>query len=105
VLTVLAEFYEQTAQGLKPWAPAAPKVRDVDDEIAHEAEDQGVARSLVSTAPSTQDGPRDATARATVRLEPEQGAPVAQDVDDIADDDPPLSPGFRRVRTGFRVRL
>ena len=57
VLGVLKDFYETTAQGLRPWAPAAPKVRPVPEETDAEAQEQGVAASLVSTAASSQDGP------------------------------------------------
>lgn len=49
-------FYETTAQNLKAWAPSAPKARDLPDEVDREAEEQGVTRSLVSTAGSSQDG-------------------------------------------------
>jgi len=73
VLSVLEDFYETTAQSLKPWAPAAPKVRPVPDEIDEEAHEQGVAASLVSTAASSQDGP--ATA-AEAHARPGASAPL-----------------------------
>lgn len=59
VLDVLESFYETTAQNLRPWAPSAPKIRPIPDEVEAEVEahDQGVPASLVSTAASSQDGP------------------------------------------------
>jgi hypothetical protein len=57
VLGVLDSFYEVTAQNLRPWAPSAPKVRPVPEQVDAEADDQGVPGSLVSTAASSQDGP------------------------------------------------
>jgi hypothetical protein len=57
VLGVLEEFYETTAQNLRPWSPSAPKLRPVPEQVDEEAQDQGVATSLVSTAASSQDGP------------------------------------------------
>jgi hypothetical protein len=56
VLGLVDSFYGSVVQNLKPWAPAAPKLRStapVQDEIA----EQNVAPSLVSTALSSQDGP------------------------------------------------
>lgn len=57
VLGVLDDFYESTAQNLRPWAPSAPRSRPMPEQVEREAQDQGVPRSLVSTAPSSQDGP------------------------------------------------
>lgn len=56
VLGVLDDFYESTAQNLRPWAPSAPKARPMPEQVDQEAQEQGVPRSLVSTAPSSQDG-------------------------------------------------
>lgn len=56
VLGVLETFYESTAQNLRPWAPSAPKLRPVPEQVDAEAQDQGVSHSLVSTAASSQDG-------------------------------------------------
>lgn len=67
VLGVLDDFYETTAQNLRPWAPSAPKVRPAEDQVAEEAQDQGVPISLVSTAPSSQDGPAEADPPLQVR--------------------------------------
>lgn len=57
VLGVLESFYESTAQGLRPWAPSAPRIRHVPEQVEAEAHEQGVNQSLVSTAASSQDGP------------------------------------------------
>lgn len=57
VLGVLESFYESTAQNLRPWAPSAPKLRPVPEQVDSEAQEQGVNHSLVSTAASSQDGP------------------------------------------------
>lgn len=57
VLNALDDFYTGTAEKLKPWAPVAPRSRPVNASVDHEASEQGVARSLVSTAASSQDGP------------------------------------------------
>ena len=57
VLGVLESFYESTAQNLRPWAPSAPKLRPVPEQVDAEANEQGVNQSLVSTAASSQDGP------------------------------------------------
>ncbi|HEX2578062.1 MAG TPA: hypothetical protein VHK88_17065 [Aquihabitans sp.] len=62
VLNVLESFYESTAQNLRPWAPSAPKLRPVPEQVDAEAQEQGVSHSLVSTAASSQDGPRSDTA-------------------------------------------
>lgn len=56
VLGVLDDFYGTTVQNLRAWTPAAPKLRDT-DEPARDAESAGVPAALVSTAPSSQDGP------------------------------------------------
>lgn len=56
VLGVLESFYESTAQNLRPWAPSAPKLRPVPEQVDVEALEQGVSQSLVSTAASSQDG-------------------------------------------------
>lgn len=57
VLDVLEHFYESTAQNLRPWAPSAPRIRPVPDQVEAEAQEQGISESLVSTAASSQDGP------------------------------------------------
>lgn len=118
VLQVLEDFYEDTAQHLKPWSPAAPKSRDVADEVAHEAEEQGVPRSLVSADASSQDGPEPADAGDRTDLAKHPLAPPAPakapSRPKPADDDlaftalpgePPLREGMRRHRVGFRATL
>jgi len=54
VLDAIDDFYEQIIQNLKPWMPAPPKLRSPEEVI----EPEPVAVSLVSTAISSQDGPR-----------------------------------------------
>lgn len=81
VLGVLEDFYETTAQSLRPWAPAAPKVRPVPEQVDEEAHEQGVPSSLVSTAASSQDGPTDETERhasAVVHQTPSSPQPVTE---------------------------
>ena len=56
VLSVLDEFYGTTVQNLRAWTPAAPKLRDTDEPV-RDAGSAGVPPVLVSTAPSSQDGP------------------------------------------------
>jgi hypothetical protein len=53
VLGAIDAFYEQVIQNLKPWMPAPPKLRSPDEII----EPEPVAKGLVSTAISSQDGP------------------------------------------------
>ena len=53
VLHAIDDFYEQIIQNLKPWMPAAPRLRTSEDVIPV----QPVASSLVSTAISSQDSP------------------------------------------------
>ncbi|HEU5150201.1 MAG TPA: hypothetical protein VFU19_06870 [Iamia sp.] len=90
VLQVLDDFYDDTAQHLKPWSAAAPRPRDISDEVDQEAAEQGVARSLVSADVSSQDGPEvDGADPAFTALPGE----------------PPLREGMRRVRTSFRAHL
>lgn len=98
VLQVLDEFYEDTAQHLKPWSSSAPRPRDVSDEVAQEAAEQGVARSLLSADTSSQDGPE---------VDDDTGAtPRSDDPAFVAlPGEPPLRKGMRRVRTGFRAHL
>jgi hypothetical protein len=54
VLDAIDDFYEQVIQNLKPWMPAPPKLRSPEEVV----EPEPVATSLVSTAISSQDGPR-----------------------------------------------
>jgi hypothetical protein len=118
VLQVLEDFYEDTAQNLKPWSPSAPKIRDVADEVAHEAEEQGVARSMLSADASSQDGPEvEGTGeRADLAKHPEEPTPAVpprpatpSDPSDPAfvalPGEPPLREGMRRDRVGFRATL
>lgn len=80
VLGILEAFYETTAQNLRPWAPSAPKLRPIPEQVDAEAEAQGVSQSLVSTAASSQDGPSSEPSNAWWRSEPTfreiQGHPV-----------------------------
>jgi len=118
VLQVLEDFYEDTAQHLKPWSPAAPKSRGVADEVAHEAEEQGVPRSLVSADASSQDGPEleadgeraDLVKHPLVPPAPQSARrrppPAEDDRSLIAlPGEPPLREGMRRHRIGFRAVL
>lgn len=57
VLGILESFYESTAQSLRPWAPSAPRLRPVAEQVDAKAGEQGVNHSHVSTAASSQDGP------------------------------------------------
>lgn len=93
VLQVLDDFYEDTAQNLKPWSSSAPRSRDISDEVDHEAAEQGVHRSLLSAGPSSQDGPEP--------VEPEGADPSLV----ALPGEPPLGDGMRRVRVGFRAHL
>lgn len=52
-LGAIDDFYEQVLQNLKPWMPAPPRLRSLDEPAVTEP----VAVSLVSTAISSQDGP------------------------------------------------
>jgi hypothetical protein len=52
-LAAIEDFYEQVLQNLKPWMPAPPRLRSLDETTVPEP----VAASLVSTAISSQDGP------------------------------------------------
>ncbi len=54
LLAAIDDFYEQVIQNLKPWMPAAPRLRSPDEPKPVEP----VAASLVSTAISSQDGPQ-----------------------------------------------
>ncbi len=54
VLDAIDDFYEQVVQNLKPWMPTPPKLRSPEDVI----EPEPVAKDLVSTAISSQDGPQ-----------------------------------------------
>jgi hypothetical protein len=53
VLSAIDDFYEHVIQNLKPWMPAPPRLRSVEEVEPV----QPVAPSLVSTAISSQDGP------------------------------------------------
>jgi hypothetical protein len=53
VLSAIDDFYKQVIQNLKPWMPAPPRLRSVEEVEPV----QPVAPSLVSTALSSQDGP------------------------------------------------
>jgi hypothetical protein len=53
VLDAIDSFYELVILNLKPWMPAPPKMRSVEETI----EPEPVAPALVSTAISSQDGP------------------------------------------------
>ncbi|WP_430781726.1 stress response protein [Actinoplanes sp. G11-F43] len=53
VLNAIDDFYSQVIQNLKPWMPAAPRMRSTDDALAIEP----VPAALVSTALSSQDEP------------------------------------------------
>ncbi|MCU1356330.1 MAG: hypothetical protein JWM89_1748 [Acidimicrobiales bacterium] len=57
VLSLVDAFYGSVVQGIKPWAPAPPKLRTVSPQ--EDAVEQGVPTSLVSTALSSQDGQAD----------------------------------------------
>jgi hypothetical protein len=117
VLQVLEDFYEDTAQNLKPWSPSAPKSRDLADEVAQEAEEQGVRQSLLSAGPSSQDGPEvDDGERADLAkrpVAPRPTRPPPRPTKASTDDpslvaragEPPLREGMRRHRVGFRVTL
>jgi hypothetical protein len=98
VLQVLDDFYEDTAQHLKPWSPSAPRPRDVSDEVTLEAQEQGVPRSLLSAGASSQDGPEVEGDR---RPAPDPADPAFT----ALPGEPPLREGMRRVRTGFRAHL
>ena len=54
VLDAIDSFYEEVIQNLKPWMPAPPKLRTADEVV----EAEPVAKALVSTAISSQDGPQ-----------------------------------------------
>ncbi|WP_240942864.1 stress response protein [Planosporangium thailandense] len=54
LLGAIDDFYAQVIQNLKPWMPAAPRLRSPDDPKPVEP----VPASLVSTAISSQDGPQ-----------------------------------------------
>ncbi|NUT97671.1 MAG: stress response protein [Saccharothrix sp.] len=60
VLGAVTGFYEEVVQNLKPWAAAPPRIRP-EESFAPPAD---VPAALVSTAPSSQDGP-DVVARET----------------------------------------
>lgn len=53
VLAAIDDFYGQVIQNLKPWMPAPPKMRSAEEVI----EAEPVAKALISTAISSQDGP------------------------------------------------
>ena len=53
VLSAIDDFYEQVLQNLKPWIAAPPRLRQPDEASA-----EPVAKSLVSTSISSQDGPQ-----------------------------------------------
>ena len=53
VLDAVDVFYEQVLQNLKPWIAAPPRLRPADEPVAAEP----VAKSLISTSISSQDGP------------------------------------------------
>ena len=54
VLDAIDSFYVQVIQNLEPWLPAPPKLRPADGTV----EPEPVAKALVSTAISSQDGPQ-----------------------------------------------
>ncbi|WP_433292207.1 hypothetical protein ACQP2F_27405 [Actinoplanes sp. CA-030573] len=54
VLDAIDAFYEGVIQNLKPWMPAPPKLRSPEEVV----ETEPVAKALVSTAISSQDGPQ-----------------------------------------------
>lgn len=87
VLDVLDDFYESTAQNLRPWAPSAPKVRPAVEEIDEEVQEQGVPASLVSTAASSQDGPSPDG--------PDADRPAPAATPPVAPTSPPLPPAWR----------
>ncbi|WP_305786698.1 hypothetical protein [Symbioplanes lichenis] len=74
VLGAVDDFYEQVLQNLKPWMPAPPRLRSL-EETAPPVE--AVAPSLVSTAISSQDGPERSVAAPEQRA-PQQSAPEPQ---------------------------
>ena len=77
VLGAIDSFYEQVIQNLKPWMPAPPKLRSVEEVV----EVEPVSPALVSTAISSQDGPQlegDAVSESEV-AEPERSATSDED--------------------------
>jgi hypothetical protein len=52
-LAAIDDFYEQVLQNLKPWMPAPPRLRAMDEPAA-----EPVPAGLPSTAISSQDGPQ-----------------------------------------------
>lgn len=104
VLEVLQSFYEDTAQHLKPWPTSPPRSRDVSDEVAQEAAEQGVPRSLLSADASSQDGPE--TVPDDEEASPAAEGAVGADPSSVAlPGEPPLRAGMRRHRVGFRATL
>jgi hypothetical protein len=76
VLAAIDSFYEQVIQNLKPWMPAPPKLRSVEEVV----EVEPVSPALVSTAISSQDGPQlesEASAASRAAAGPE-GPPASQ---------------------------
>jgi hypothetical protein len=66
-LTAIDEFYEQVLQNVKPWMPAPPRLRSLEEPVTTEP----VSPALISTAISSQDGPdadgkREEASRVTV---------------------------------------
>lgn len=75
VLSAVDDFYEQVIQNLKPWMPAPPKLRSLEDTV----EAEPVSQALVSTAISSQDGPElDAD---VIDVDPEPQSAVASTAD------------------------
>ena len=78
-LAAIDDFYEQVLQNLKPWIPAPPRLRSLEETAVPEP----VAPSLVSTAISSQDGPlpektpaAETPAHPSPRKSPEEGGAV-----------------------------
>jgi hypothetical protein len=79
VLTLVDDFYEDTVQHLRTWSAKPPKMRMI------EPPPDDVRPSLVSTAPSSQDGPEPAT--------PTNGSrPEWQEARTVSDTSPGTSP-------------
>jgi hypothetical protein len=70
VLAAIDTFYEQVIQNLKPWMSAPPKLRSPEQVVDVEP----VAKALVSTAISSQDGPQAETEAGAGKADSEPGS-------------------------------
>jgi hypothetical protein len=85
LLGAIDDFYMQVIQNLKPWMPAAPRLRSPDELKPVEP----VPASLVSTAISSQDGPQPENAGPAQASNEDQEAMQADNVELDPEDSQP----------------